>query len=221
MKTISIRKRILSLLLVFVLLLSCIPGTVYTAYADEMAVEAVTETASNRETIYFSTSGSDWYSGKSESRPKKDITKIATYLAQGYNVKLKRGDVWYLPTQSVSLQNLAGTEENPLVLGAYGDSSAALPTIAFLKQIQDNKWTLVDAAKNIYKTDVSDMTARGDTDIRVHRLFINDEPYLHKSITDYTQLKAEQFCDYGGTLYVCTNGDKPTNAEVTHMQAAV
>ena len=134
-------KRILSLSLVFVMLFTYIPSI---AFASETGsdntstqTETIVETESNRTTIYFSSSGSDWYSGTSESRPKKDITKIPTYLAQGYNVKLKRGDIWYLPTQSISLKDIAGTENSPVVLGSYGDTSAPKPTIAFMKKIQD------------------------------------------------------------------------------------
>ena len=90
-------KRLVSLLLTMALLISGIPATVRSASASENATEVVAETPSNRTTIYISTSGSELFSGKSSSWPKKDITKIPTYLAKGYNVMLKRGDVWELP----------------------------------------------------------------------------------------------------------------------------
>ena len=168
----KILKRLLSLALVLALVLSLMPSVmlwdVQAAYEKQ---ETVAKTESNRKTIYFSTSGSDWYAGTSESRPKKDITKIPTYLAQGYNIMLKRGDVWYLPTGAFSIKDLAGTEDNPLVIGCYGDDSLDKPMVVFMKQIADNKWSVVDSSKNIYRASVSDMTARGETDIRVHRLF--------------------------------------------------
>ena len=221
MKKHNVISRILSLALSFAMLLGCIPGVAQSvrANAETIASEeqssSVSRVSSSRTTIYISSSGSEWNSGTSESRPKKDITKIPTYLAAGYNVKLKRGDIWYLPTQSLSLTGIAGTEESPVVLGSYGDAADPKPVIAYMKKIENTAWSLVDAEKSIYKTDVSDMTARGDTDIRVHRLFVNDAAYLHRSVTDYTQLTAEQYCDYGGTLYVRTNGGAPTNVEVT------
>ncbi|MBE6958498.1 MAG: hypothetical protein E7447_05040, partial [Ruminococcaceae bacterium] len=212
----KIGNRVLSFLLILALLASCMPGIVLwevkAAYEEN---ETVTETQSNRTTIYISSSGSEWYSGQSESRPKKDISKIPDYLAKGYNVKLKRGDIWYLPTGEFSLKNLSGTEDNPLVIGSYGDTTKPLPTIAFLKKIADSSWTVVDASKNIYKTSVSDLTARGDTDIRVHRLFAQDEAYCHNSNKNYTKLGVEEYCDYGGTLYVRTAGGVPTGVELT------
>ena len=203
-------KRFFSAILAMALVLSLMPSVVLW---EAKAAEPETKATSSRKTVYISSSGSEWYAGTSESRPKKDITKIPTYLAQGYNVMLKRGDVWYLPYSSITLSGFSGTEDSPLVLGSYGDANAEKPTIAFLKQI--TKWTVVDSAKNIYKANVSDMTERSGTGIRVHRLFEKGKPYYHRNITDYTQLEAEEYFDYNGTLYVRTNGGAPTNVEVT------
>ena len=74
-------------------------------------------------TFYVAPSGNDKNDGKSESKPKKDITKISTYLAQGYNVKLKRGDTWYLPLGSITING------NPLT-GDTVDLAAEAATLA-------------------------------------------------------------------------------------------
>ena len=99
-------KRLLSLALVLAMLLSCLPSVLLweAKAATNDAPTGIVETKSDRITIYLSASGSESNSGMSESQPKKDVTKIPTYLAKGYNVKLKRGDIWYLPTNPVSTE---------------------------------------------------------------------------------------------------------------------
>ena len=167
-----------------------------------------------RQTIYISTSGSESNDGLSTDKPKKDVLKIPTYLAAGYNVKLKRGDVWELPLGSFNFTNLHGTEDAPLVIGAYG-SGGELPMLRFMLKIKDSDWKLVDAKRNVYAVNVASLGHRDG--INVHRCFVNDEAYLHKNRTNYIALDAKEFCSYDNTLYVRTEGGAPTNVEVTPL----
>ena len=169
-----------------------------------------------RQTIYISTSGSEENDGLSPEKPKKELSKINTYLRQGYNVKLKRGDTWYLPKGSISISNVYGTEDAPLVVGAYG--SGDKPTIAFMLSIADSDWKLVDEKRNVYAVNVSSLGAKnGET---VHRCFIDGQSYTHKSRTNYVALKEGEFCSYDYTLYIkMPKGETPENAEVTAYDA--
>ena len=171
-----------------------------------------------RETIYISTSGSEENDGLSPNSPKKEITKIPTYLAQGYNVKLKRGDTWYLPLAGLTFADIHGTEDAPLVLGAYG-SGDELPTIGFLMKIENSAWKLVDAKRNIYAADVSSAGQRNGE--YAHRVFVNDVAYTHKSRTNYVALRAGEFCSYGGKLYIRMAEGAPSGVEMTCYNAGV
>ena len=165
-----------------------------------------------RQTIYISTSGSENNDGLSPESPKQDVKKIGTYLQQGYNVKLKRGDIWYIPTGGITLSQIRGTEDAPLTLGAYG--SGELPIIGYLMKIENSAWKLVDANRNIYAADVSALGQRDG--ITVHRCFVNDEAYKFKNRTNYVSLKAGEYCSYNYTLYVrMPDGEKPSGVEVT------
>lgn len=166
-----------------------------------------------RQTIYISTSGSEDNDGLSPNSPKKEVQNIATYLKQGYNVKLKRGDSWYLPTGSITLKDIHGTEDAPLVIGAYG-SGDALPAIGFMMKIENGAWKLVDEKRNVYAADVSSLGQQYG--ISVHRCFVNDEAYFHKNRTNYVALDAGEYCSYDGTLYVrMPVGEAPNRVEVT------
>ena len=165
-----------------------------------------------RQTIYISTSGSEDNDGLSPESPKQDASKLTEYLAQGYNVRLKRGDTWYLPQGQLQFHNILGTEDAPLVLSAYGEGSE-LPTLAFMMKIENNAWTLVDAEKHIYKADVSTLSSRNG--LCVYRTLVNEEPYYRRDIATYSALGTEQFCEYDGMLYICTDGEQPTDVEVT------
>ena len=165
-----------------------------------------------RQTIYISTSGSESNDGLSPENPKQDVKNIPNYLAQGYNVKLKRGDTWYLPTSGLTFRNLHGTEKAPLTVSAYG-SGDELPTIAYMMKIEDSAWELVDEKRNVYAADVSALGQRDG--IYVHRCFVDDEAYLHKNRTNYIALSAGEYCSYGGKLYIRMKDAAPENVEVT------
>lgn len=170
-----------------------------------------------RETIYISVSGSEENDGLSPNRPKKEVTNIPKYLKQGYNVRLKRGDTWYLPLAGLTFADTHGTEDVPLVLGAYGEGDA-LPTIAYLMKIEDAAWTLVDAKRNIYAADVS--TAGQRNGEYAHRVFVNDVAYTHKSRSNYVALDAGEFCSYGGMLYIRMAEGAPSDVEMACYNAS-
>ena len=165
-----------------------------------------------RQTIYISNSGSETNDGLSPNSPKKEITNIPTYLAQGYNVKLKKGDIWYIPTGSLTFKNLYGTEKAPLTVTSYGEG--ARPIIGFMMRIEKSAWTLVDAKRNVYAADV---TSFGQTNGEsVHRCFVSDESYFHKSRTNYVSLEEKEFCSYNNTIYIrMPEGEAPDKVEVT------
>ena len=167
-----------------------------------------------RQTIYISNSGSEDNDGFSPESPKQDIKNIPSYLKKGYNVRLKRGDIWYLPTSGITLKGIYGTEDAPLVLGAYGEGDE-LPIIAYMLKIEDSAWELVDEKRNVYAADVSSLGQRNGE--YVHRCFINDEPFTHIPRSNYVTLDPGWYCSYGGKLYVrMPEGEgAPTNVEVT------
>lgn len=167
-----------------------------------------------RQTIYIANDGDEANDGLSPSRPKKEITPIATYLAQGYNVKLKRGDIWYIPTGSLTFKELYGTEDAPLVIGSYGSSSQAKPTIGFMRKIENYEWELIDERRNVYAVDVSSFGQKqGES---VHRCFVDDEAYFHLSRSNYVSLEVKEFCSYNNTLYIrMPEGEAPHNVEIT------
>ena len=169
-----------------------------------------------RQTIYFSTSGDDANDGLTPETAKKDITKMNTYLKQGYNVKLKRGDSWYLPTGSITISKVYGTEDAPLVVGAYG--SGEKPIIAYMKQAPNNEWKLVDEKRNVYALDVSAIGAKNGES--VHRCYMNGESITHMPRNNYVALEDNQFCSYDYTLYVrLPAGQVPNNIEYTAYNA--
>ena len=209
-------KRVLSLALAIAMLVSFLPAMQWAVETQASETTEIVETKSSRQTIYFSTSGSDSNNGLSESRPKYDITKISTYLKLGYNVKLKRGDTWYLPQNAIKLHDIAGEEGNPLVIGSYGDADAPKLVVAFMHDLTGATWTVVDAENNVYSLDISDEdTFPIKNGMRIHRAFVEGNSYFHRSITDYTLLEEEEFCDYDGVFYMRTKGGAPTNVEVT------
>ena len=165
-----------------------------------------------RETIYFSTSGDDANDGLSPEKPKYNIKEIGTYLAQGYNVRLKRGDIWYLPGVNMSIKNVLGTEDAPLTLGAYG--SGEMPIIAFMYKIENTTWKLVDEKRNVWAADLSTLpTNKG---ITVHRCFGDDVTYFHKLRNNYISLDEGEYCSYDKTLYLrMPEGQRPENIKIT------
>ena len=224
MQSLSMKKRILSLGLAIAMLVSFLPATQWVLKAE--ASEAAT-IASNRTTKYLSSStgGSSYLGyGNSADKPEKVsgsnlLSKIKSYLGKGYNVLLKRGDVWELTKydNAVTLSEITGTADSPVVLGAYGEGDD--PVIAFLKQIKDSAWTVVDSANNVYSADVSDLVQKNG--ISTHRCFINDVPYSHNltasKSSDYSVLNVGEHCSYDKKVYVrMESGKTPTNAEVTN-----
>ncbi len=165
-----------------------------------------------RQTIYIANDGSENNDGLSPEKPKKEITKIPEYLAQGYNVRLKKGDIWYIPTGSLTFKYLYGTEKAPLTITSYGEG--ARPIIGFMMKIENNAWKLVDAKRNVYAADVTAFGQKNGES--VHRCFVDNEAFFHKSRTNYATLDEEEFCSYNNTIYVrMPAGKAPKNVEVT------
>ena len=165
-----------------------------------------------RQTIYISTSGSEDNDGLSPQNPKKEITNIPTYLEQGYNVRLKKGDIWYIPTGSLTFKNLFGTEQAPLTVTSYGEGSR--PVIGFMMKIEDSAWKLVDEKRNIWSTNVSAFGEKNGES--VHRCFVADEAYFHKTRSNYATLGEGEYCSYNKTLYIrMPAGETPKRVEVT------
>jgi len=165
-----------------------------------------------RQTIYIANDGSEDNDGLSPENPKKEITKIPTYLAQGYNVKLKKGDVWYIETGSLTFKALYGTAKAPLTITSYGEG--AKPIIGFMRLIADSEWKLVDEKRNVYAADVTSFGIKqGES---VHRCFVKDEAYFHLSRSNYVTLEEKEFCSYNKTIYIrMPAGEKPEHVEIT------
>ena len=186
-------------------------------FTPEVRVIVRDKNAPLRDTIYISTSGSESNDGLSPENPKSDVTKINTYLKQGYNVKLKRGDTWYIPSGNITISSVYGTADAPLSVGAYGNGDEK-PIIAYMKKIENNTWRLVDEKRNIYAVDVSSLGAKNG--ISVHRCFMDGVALTHKNRTNYISLSDGEYCSYDYTLYVrLPAGQTPENIEVTAYNA--
>ena len=84
----------------------------------------------NEETVYYisSTDGSDTNAGITAAAPWKSLSKIADIdLGENVKVLLKAGDVF---EETLILNNINGTKDNPAFIGAYGDTlTNGLPCI--------------------------------------------------------------------------------------------
>lgn len=71
--------------------------------------------------------GSDNNTGRSEKQAWKTLNKISsTNISEGTNVLLKRGQVFY---GSIKLENMSGTELNPVIIGSFGNPDFRFPEI--------------------------------------------------------------------------------------------
>ena len=165
-----------------------------------------------RQTIYIANDGSEDNDGLSPENPKKEITKIPTYLKQGYNVRLKKGDIWYIETASLTFKSIYGTQKAPLTITSYGEGEK--PIIGFMRLIEDSQWKLVDEKRNVWAADVTSFGIKeGES---VHRCFVRDEAYFHLSRSNYVTLEDKEFCSYNNTLYIrMPAGEKPEHVEIT------
>lgn len=73
-------------------------------------------------TYYISVSGNDSYSGTVPTSPWKSLSKLSNLpLNENDRILLKRGDTF---TEQLVLNNVHGTEKNPVVIGSYGEGAA-------------------------------------------------------------------------------------------------
>ena len=86
-------------------------------------------------TYYISWSeGNDSNSGKSKNAPWKSFKKINTkVLKPGDKVLLKRGDIWHERLEIYG----GGSEENNVLVSAYGDKNAPKPRIQLSNGMDD------------------------------------------------------------------------------------
>lgn len=81
--------------------------------------------------IYYvdAVNGDDSNDGLSEETAWKTLTKASSIrqLKEGGSILLKRGCVWN--GEQLYVKNAEGTEENPIIIGSYGDENAAAPVI--------------------------------------------------------------------------------------------
>lgn len=116
-------------------------------------------------TYYFSTSGDDNNTGAIDS-PKKTLVDAQALMVPGNTILFKRGDAWYSPNAGLNLTDIAGTAQNQVVVGAYGNASDPKPVIAVMSSVNSG-WT--DEGGNVW----SHLLV--DNSLDVHRLFINEQ----------------------------------------------
>lgn len=187
-----------------------------------VVVRATGETL--RDTYYFSTSGDDGNDGLTEATPKKSVELIPGLLKSGANVRLKRGDIWYLPEFSLNVDGVKGASENDrITLGAYGDESDPKPILGFMYQKTASEWK--NEGNNVYSADVSKLTAVDANG--VSRVFVDGTVYSLSTliwgyrnsdeltaIDDPANLEAEEFCVSGNRVYIKTKGQSFQNVEL-------
>ena len=84
-------------------------------------------------TYYFSTTGSDANSGLTTTKPKRSIIAANALMEGGNTILFKRGNVWYIPQETMSMDSRSN-----FTLDAYG--TGARPVIAGMALI-DDEWT--------------------------------------------------------------------------------
>jgi hypothetical protein len=143
-------------------------------------------------TYYFSTSGSDANNGLSSTTPKRSIIAANELMGGGNTILFKRGNVWYIPQETINLDNRSNC-----TLDAYG--TGLRPVIAGLSLIDDT-WT--------YEGNLvwSNATGYGDA-LRVFvnsisRISLNDKANNNPVLEDLNTADEYLFDKATGKLYI-------------------
>jgi hypothetical protein len=92
-------------------------------------------------TYYFSTAGDDRADGLSPATPKRSLDLVPGMLKPGTTVLLKRGDVWHTPGLQWDLTRIAGSTDQPIRIGAYGDPTLSRPSIVAMTRLDRSRWS--------------------------------------------------------------------------------
>ncbi len=137
--------------------------------------------------IYLADNGNEANDGLTESSPRCDIRRVPEYLKDGFSVLLRAGSKWYIPDFGWKLFDILGTENEPLLVGTYGEGDA--PVIAALHLVAAEAWRA--ESSGIMSTE-----APGD----VWRFYLNDRMIIE--VEDLAELDGESFVQRDGRLYI-------------------
>lgn len=112
---------------------------------------------------YFSSSGKDSNIGTDPGAPKQTLQAAADLALPGNSLLFRRGDSWYNPFVSFDLSGKSGTQDNPVLIDAYG--SGEKPVIASLDLLDEAGWN------HISGTNTWQQTVKGYSD--AFRLFVD------------------------------------------------
>lgn len=143
-------------------------------------------------TYYFSTSGSDANDGLSSSRPKKSIAAANALMKSGNTVLFKRGDTWYIPRQSIILDNRYNC-----TIDAYGTGNR--PIIAGMAWL-NGKWTYEQNYNWSYPTGYGEalrVFVNG-----VSRISLADKANNNTTLSDLNSTDEYYFNKTNGKLYI-------------------
>ncbi len=152
---------------------------------------------SGKRIIYISSSGSELNDGLTESTPRYDVRRVPEYLKDGCSVLLCADSVWYAPDLMWCLKDISGTEDNPLLVGTYGEGDA--PVIGAMHRLPKEAWVSHDGG-------IMSAVLKGD----VLRLYINDKMLLEAR--DFSELDEMHFVQTDGKIYIKAD-EAPTLAE--------
>ena len=106
-------------------------------------------------TYYVSESGSDAADGLTPATAFRSLLKAGTLsLGAGDQLLLERGSSWH--GERLLLQNMNGTAESPVIVGAYG--TGANPTIYGSRALNSGSWTPYNGSSSVYTMPITGNT---------------------------------------------------------------
>jgi hypothetical protein len=164
-------------------------------------------------TVYYvSTSGSDSNAGTSTSAPWATVTKVdATPFQPGDQILFQRGDEWHGQLTA----DASGTAANPIVYGAYGNSSLPTPIFDGSDVIPNSAFSLVSGST--YSFSVSNVPGADGNAYWVYANHIGlDAAAADDSSSGGVLANADSFYINGTTVYVNTGGVNVSSGTVVY-----
>jgi hypothetical protein len=144
-------------------------------------------------TYYVSESGSDEADGLTPATAFRSLWKAGTLsLGAGDQLLLERGSSWH--GERLVLQNINGTAESPVIVGAYG--TGANPTIYGSQPLNAANWTPVGGSSSVYSMPISG---------NANSMYAGTNFLLRRTI-DVVNTTPGTWTRSGSNLYVNTGG---------------
>ncbi len=145
------------------------------AHPARAAAWPVDETppAAPRDTVFFSSRPDAGTPDGTRAHPYRDIVQVPAMLQPGRAILLERGSIWYEPHLSWDFSHKHGSADAPMLVGAYGDSTAPRPVVSSLVRLETGRWT--DEGNDVHVAAQVDSTWQED---HVIRLYLGGMPLM-------------------------------------------